>query len=233
LIFTKPIMTMAISFERYDEEFESLCGQIESNLAKVSSSDIESGENSSSNSSSHVKMATTLLAQCDDLIKQMSVEARGSNDKELKKEYLQKVRVCKARYANLKDDVASAQNELDRSSLLSSSSKRNVGDGNENGAKARLLSTNEQLAAQNDTLDRARRVMAETEGVALEITDELGRNREKIASAHSRVRDVSGLTNRARRILRNMQRREVQQKMALYGIGIVLVIVVIVVLKGI
>jgi hypothetical protein len=64
--------------------------------------------------------------------------------------------------------------------------------------------------------------MAETEDVALEITEELARNRETIESTHSRVRGVSSLTNRARRVLVSMQRREVQQKMVVYGIGIAL-----------
>jgi len=64
--------------------------------------------------------------------------------------------------------------------------------------------------------------MAETEDVALEITEELSRNihREAISSASSRVRGVSSFINRARRILVSMKRREVQQKMVVYGIGV-------------
>jgi hypothetical protein len=43
------------------------------------------------------------------------------------------------------------------------------------------------LARQNDTILAAQRSVAETEDVALEITNELARNREKIQSAHSKV----------------------------------------------
>ena len=69
--------------------------------------------------------------------------------------------------------------------------------------------------------------MADTEQVALEITTELGRNRETMESAHGRIKQVSGLTNRARRLLQNMNRRRVQQKLALYTISVLIVLVVI------
>lgn len=38
------------------------------------------------------------------------------------------------------------------------------------------------------------------------------------------VRDVSGMTTSARRLVHNMNRREVQQRCIMYGIGLVLVI---------
>jgi len=96
-----------------------------------------------------------------------------------------------------------------------------------NDHRERLLQTNESLQNQNSTLENARRVMAETEDVAMDITQELARNRETMESARGRVRNVSGLTNRARRVLVSMRRREVQQKMVVYGVGVVGVIVVI------
>jgi vesicle transport through interaction with t-SNAREs protein 1 len=93
-----------------------------------------------------------------------------------------------------------------------------------------LLNANNQIAKQNETLDRARRVMAETEETAMDITEELGRNREKIESSHQRIRDVSGLTNQARRIVQSMSRREVQQKLMMYAVAALLVIAVIVII---
>jgi vesicle transport through interaction with t-SNAREs 1 len=89
-----------------------------------------------------------------------------------------------------------------------------------------LLQKNEELmAAQNDRLERARRTMQETEQVALEITEELGNNRETLTSAHGRIREVSGLTGRAKRVLNRMSQRALQQKMILYAVAIGLVVV--------
>eukprot|EP00542_Grammatophora_oceanica_P017454 CAMPEP_0194029932 /NCGR_PEP_ID=MMETSP0009_2-20130614/3556_1 /TAXON_ID=210454 /ORGANISM="Grammatophora oceanica, Strain CCMP 410" /LENGTH=212 /DNA_ID=CAMNT_0038669755 /DNA_START=34 /DNA_END=672 /DNA_ORIENTATION=+ len=203
-----------IPFERYDDEFKSLVDQVKTSLEGGDSADID--------------FSINVLGQCEDLLKQMSVEARGVDDAASKRELLQKVRVCKAQLANLKDDVRSAKNKQDRAALELSGGEGGGKGGSANAGKERLLQSQNQLQSQNDTLDRARRVMAETEDVALEITTELGRNRETLESAHGRVREVSGLTNRARRLLQNMNRRAVQQKLALYGVGIAICIVVLI-----
>jgi len=215
----------SIPFERYDEEFVELTAQVHAALSKVKG-DIESNPSSAS-LEANVRQASNLLTQCDDLLKQMSIEARGTDDIILKKEYLHKVRICKANLENLKDDYKASKIDAEHSALMSGGQDNDHAGGLSNDAKARLLATNDSLSRQNETLDNARRIMAETEDVALEITEELGRNREKIQSTHSRVRDVSGLTNRARRILHNMNRREVQQRLAIYGVGVVLFIILV------
>ncbi|KAL7540779.1 hypothetical protein ACHAWF_006780 [Thalassiosira exigua] len=134
------------------------------------------------------------------------------------------VRVCKTRLANLRDDCEAAQSHVDRSGLGLEgrdveSGRSGRGSGRGGGGKERLLSGTDSLRSQSETLANARSVMAETEGVALEIAEELGRHRETISSAHGRVREVTGMTNRARRIVQSMGRREVQQKLILYGVA--------------
>jgi vesicle transport through interaction with t-SNAREs protein 1 len=69
--------------------------------------------------------------------------------------------------------------------------------GTSSATKERLLENEELMQKQQESLDRARNVMADTESVAMEITTELSRNRETMESAHGRVKQVSGLTNRA------------------------------------
>jgi len=205
----------SIPFERYEDEFKELTSQVKKCLNN-GGGDIES---------SNLSMAFNLLSQCDDLIKQMSMEAR-SHSKDKKDVFLKQVRVCKAQLDNLRDDAKACQAQMDRSQLRLNDQLNSKN--NSNAHRERLLQTNAALQSQNDTLDRAKRVMAETEETALEITSELGRNRETIASAHSRVRDVSGLTNQARRIVQNMSRREVQQKLAIYVVCVILLIVLII-----
>lgn len=233
----------SIPFERYDEEFASLSSQIKSTLTRLENCngnlsttlDIESLQNNQKDVENDLKLATNLLAQAQDLLQQMTIEARGipSLEKERKQSCLQKVRVCKGNLANLNDDVEKARHEHNRDSLLSSGGGDKGFKKNKNGSrlsddtKERLLSTNSQLQSQNTTLDNARRIMAETEEVAMDITSELARNRETMESASGRVRDVSSLTNQARRVLVSMQRREVQQKMIVYGVGVFLFIMVL------
>ena len=138
----------------------------------------------------------------------MALEAR-SQPPNLKPKLLAQVRTCKSEYQALKQ-------RADKQSLMSTGSTSQS-------ERLLLQKTEDTLAQQNDTLERARRTMAETESVALEITEELGNNRATLLSAHGRVREVSGLTGRARRILAAMNQRAVQQKMITYGVAVGLI----------
>ena len=68
---------------------------------------------------------------------------------------------------SLRADFDSAKQSLDRSGLLAGADSASRED------RSRLLQTTDNLGRQNETLDNARRVMAETEDVALEITEEV------------------------------------------------------------
>lgn len=193
---------MSSTFDRYDDEFSSLIQQIEEGL----------------HSEPPTPYTESLLKQCDDLIKQMALEARSVQEASVKRSLLDKVKKYKAKYQGL-------QAESDRQGLLGSSSQQQ-------GQRERLLlqKNEDMLSRQNETLERARRTMEETEAVAFEITEELGHNREKLMSAHGRVREMTGLTGRASRILTAMNQRAVQQKMVLYGVAVTLVLGFIVLL---
>ena len=152
--------------------------------------------------------------------------------------YITKVRVCKARLANLRDDYERAKSNMERTNLGLSANHRvnnNNGNGNNNNNKNNRMIANANttlLESQSKTLENARSIMAETESVALEITDELSRHRETITSSQSRVRQVTGLTNRARRIVQGMSRREVQQKLILYSVAGVVIVVFLILVYG-
>mmetsp|Transcript_23694 Transcript_23694/g.50243 ORF Transcript_23694/g.50243 Transcript_23694/m.50243 type:complete len:237 (+) Transcript_23694:172-882(+) len=233
-------MSSSIPFERYDEEFLSLTEQVTSKLRGLDpSTSSSSSVPPAATADADLKMAHNLLLQADDLLKQMGLEARGVEDASVKRDLLGKVRVCKTRLANLRDDYESAKGFVERSNLGLGSSDlesgyRNGGgrNGSMGGGKERLLSNTDALQSQSETLANARSIMAETENVALEITEELGRHRETIQSAHGRVRQVTGMTNRARRIVQSMSRREVQQKLILYGVGGTIIVVFLMLIYG-
>ena len=94
--------------------------------------------------------------------------------------------------------------------------------------RQRLLDTNEKLNRQNEMIMNAQRTVAETEEVGLEITTELARNREKIQSAHGKVKDFSSITDSARRLVSSMSRRDVQQRFILFFIAVVLIIAIVI-----
>jgi chromosome segregation ATPase len=193
------------NFERYDDEFSSLIRQIETSLQQPAAPTADPS------------YAQNLLRQCDDLIKQMALEARSSQDPAVKRNLLDKVREYKGQHQSL-------QQEAERRALLGPD-HRGSGSSLHSQRERLLLQQNEDsLEKQNETLERARRTMQETEAVALEITDELGSNRERLSSAHGRIREVSSLTGRARRILVSMNQRALQQRLIIYGVAIGLLV---------
>lgn len=185
------------AFTSYQQEFKALVDQINVGMEDQPPSDY----------------TENLLRQAEDLVKQMAVEARSVSDPNLKRRLLATTKEAKNEHTQLTQ-------AMERHRLLSSASQRSG-----NGKERLLMQQNEDmLANQNETLERARRTMQETESVALEITEELGHNREKLQTAHGRIREVSGLTGRATSILNSMSRRATQQKLVLYGVAVALVL---------
>ena len=229
--------------ERYEEEFNEISSQIQSTLDKLitvqhqSSNDEESVSHDHHSVESDKNLVKNLLSQNKDLLKQMTIEARSiskQSNSSADGNEAKILRVCKAKHANLTDDVERVVADLNRSFLLASGQNGNNNNSRNkhDGTKEKLLHATNSLNSQNQTLDNARKVLLDTEHTALEITEELSRNREKISSAHSRVRDVGTMTNRARRVLHNMTRRDVQQKMVVYCIGGVLVMAALYLIFG-
>ena len=224
---------MSETFQRYDDEFATLTKQVKSSFNDNNNNngggggggykdDEESGTTTETTNTS----AGDMLDQCDELLQQMALEARSSEtDAGVKRELLVKVR-------NYKNEIKSLKDENNKRSLMSSRNNSGIGGGNNNNSqKQKLLQQQEMMTNQNNQLDSARRVLQETEQVALEIGEELQSNRATIESAHGRVRQVTTLTGRARRVVASMNQRAVQQKMLLYGLAASVVIVFFIFIK--
>lgn len=109
----------------------------------------------------------------------MEVEVR-SHDSATRKVLTEKVKQYKRVLGSLQADFSKVKEESERNDLFS---------GTKSGAdRQRLLNTNEKLNRQNETILSAQRSVAETEDVAMDITNELSRNREKIESSREKVR---------------------------------------------
>lgn len=203
-------------FEAYDQEFNSLSQDISNNV-----SELRNYSTNAEKSSSLTRHIEALLSQASDLMKQMQVEVR-SHDPATRKVLTDKVSQYKKTLESLRTDFETARDEASKASLVSG--------GKSLEHRQRMLNTNEKLSNQNDTILNAHRTVEETIGVAIDITQELGRNREKIESAHSKVREFAGITDTARRLIHSMSRREVQQRFILGFIAIVLIVAIIIVI---
>mmetsp|Transcript_7367 Transcript_7367/g.6604 ORF Transcript_7367/g.6604 Transcript_7367/m.6604 type:complete len:214 (+) Transcript_7367:62-703(+) len=199
-------------FDAYDSEYGALSRDIIKNISELKQLSSDNKEKSSN----LIRHIDALLIQAADLIKQMEIEVR-SHDAGTRKALNEKVSEYKKSLLSLRNDYDRTKEKSQRSSLIGDKSIEQ---------RERLLKTNDKLAIQNELILNATRTVAETEEVGMEITKELARNREKIESSRARAREFSGITDSARRLLSVMQRREVQQKMMLGGLAVVLIIAI-------
>lgn len=206
-------------FEAYKQEFSSLQKEIRKNIDEFRDCDVESGFTTKD------RQVEALLAQANDLLKQMEVEVR-SQDASKRKELSETVMGYKTSIATMKGEHVTVKQKLEREELVGSGSVGNKSNYNKE-QRQRLLDTNDKINRQNEKILSAQRTVAETEEVGAEIIDELGRNREKIQSSHNKIKDFVGLTDSARRILASMSRRENHQKLTIVFICVALLIIIV------
>ena len=82
------------------------------------------------------------------------------------------------------------------------SSARYIGD------RRRLEHVNEKLMKQSETLERCHNIVNETEAVGVDILNELGENREKLAEVKDKSKEIDGMLDDASTRMKRMQRRE-------------------------
>eukprot|EP00611_Tribonema_gayanum_P010923 TRINITY_DN21026_c0_g1_i1.p1 TRINITY_DN21026_c0_g1~~TRINITY_DN21026_c0_g1_i1.p1 ORF type:complete len:221 (-),score=36.92 TRINITY_DN21026_c0_g1_i1:872-1534(-) len=214
---------MTSIFESYHEEFVTLTTDLSRNISHASTY-----ETNPAARSGQLRQANVLLGQADDLLKQMEVEARSTPDAPIRRDLQAKVASYKKSLASVRRDYQTAVEKTERQGLMSTADGLEAGASKEH--RERLLKTGDKLNEQSEMLANSKRTILEIEGVAGEITTELGRNRETIQSAHGKVREVSAMTANARRLVHNMSKREVQQRFILWGIALLLLLAVILVI---
>lgn len=83
---------------------------------------------------------------------------------------------------------------------------------------------------QTETLLQSKRTLADTEEVAMGITENLASNRQTILSAHEKVHATGGFIGQSQSLLRRMQHRESRRKLILTGLFVFLILVFILIL---
>eukprot|EP00904_Undaria_pinnatifida_P004519 jgi/Undpi1/14068/HiC_scaffold_9.g03719.m1 len=214
---------MSSIFDAYDEEFLALTQDIGNNISHLATYETDSVKKRT-----QLTHVDALIGQAGDLLKQMEIEVRSTQDASTKKELAGKISSYKKTLQSLRGDYRKAVEKQEREGLLGGKEGMFAQGGASQEQRDRLLQATDRLDGQGRRLEDSKRTMMEIEDTAMEITMELGRNREKIGEVHDKVRDVSGMTTSARRLVHSMSRRETQQKFMMYSIGLLLVIGVMV-----
>lgn len=147
-------------------------------------------------STSNKDEVDSLVGKSRDLLQLASIEARGiTEDRSLRNELLEAVKDGKNQLEALH------QVHLKGELLATPAAVVSVSSGS-----CRLQSNEDTLARQNETLERARKSMQETEEIGREVTGQLGENRDKLESTQSKVNELQSMTGRAGELLKSMSR---------------------------
>ena len=213
---------MTSLFDGYDEEYQSITNDISKKISEVSTYETDPDKNTAS-----LKQIGRLVGQANQLIDQMNLEVR-SLEAATRKQLQKKVRQYKTSLNSLEDDYRRVREKHEREGLLGAGADGVGGLSAEH--RSRMADTTERMQGSSRALEMAITTVQETEDVALGITDELGRNREKIISAHNKVRQTSSLTDTARSLVSRMTRRDKQHKCMMYGLMLFMLIAIIIAL---
>lgn len=144
-----------------------------------------------------------LMKQACDLIKQIDVEVRSSDGGQ-RRQLSERARPLREQLKRLQADYRETTERVEREDLLGGA-KLGSKDA---AARGRLVEANEQAGRQTQMIRSALEMAQDTEQVAIDITSELGRNRETIANIRGHISETSGTyTIRLLAILRNWCRR--------------------------
>ncbi len=170
-------------FDAYDEEFAAVTGEISRQIFHV-----RTYEEDDRTRQNILRSLDAQLGQALDLMKQMEVEVRSTENPHEKCTLHDRVLSYKKTMLSLRGDFQE---------VLELEQKRGLMQGAGNGSpsslnqfqQARMEQAGQQLDEQIRMLEDGKGMVFEMEEVANDITQDLSRNRETIKSAHGKVRD--------------------------------------------
>lgn len=144
-----------------------------------------------------------------------------------------KIRTYKDSLATLQKDLKQAEDKFSRNSLMggrSGEDGRPLDYDKSQASRDRMQATTDKLRGSSNVLDDANRRIEETLEVGVGIVTELDRNRETLNRVRNNAGEVGSQLDVARRILRGMNKRELQNKIAVVVFALVMIGIIAVVI---
>lgn len=176
-----------------------------------------------------IRQINSDIATAKQCISDMELAARSS-DPVNRKALGDKIRIYKGSMTSIQKDLSEAEARFNRAALIpdrDNSSSLNFTASQ--GQRERMAESTQRLNQGTDMLLEADRQIAGMQEVGISIMTELNRNRETLARIHGNASEASGTLDTAKRILRNMSRREIHTKIALGAFSVFLIGIIAVV----
>jgi vesicle transport through interaction with t-SNAREs protein 1 len=210
---------MSELFETYEREFCDLSGAITCDLNDLQTL-----------GTSRQKTAelTAKFATLQEALRNMELEL-ASLPAAKKAQLSVRLRNFQANAANLKKEFEKAQTAAGRKELLSSANPARYISPTDLEHRDRLQATTDKLSRQNETLKKARGILADTEDIADDTKERLKKQREDMQRTLNTVRETNTEMTRTRKILSLIQRRSLMNKLIMIAVILVLILAVVLV----
>jgi len=165
-----------------------------------------------------------LLEEANDLIEQIEVESHatsGDNRKQVTKNLANYRRDYDTHTKNLRKAKMTYTDNEARSELL---------EGDEH--KGAMMSNTEKLDRASRRLDDGYKIAMETEQVGQDILNNLAQDKEKIQRSRARLQTADSSLTQSSRLLNNMYRRVIQNKVMTAAIGLIIVVIIVFAVYG-
>lgn len=206
----------------YETELQSLLDRSSAQLDDLKHASTTDGQQDMRTQRAAYQQLEVQLQQAESLLRRIDMGTSDDNAAES----LSNKRQC---LKKLRKSFEKAKSTFEREEIFNSRGS-NGGSGGAVGPSQAERQRFEQVTARmessNDALMETRRALADTEDVAMDITQELGRNRETLLSAHGKLKTTGGVIVQAGRILRNLQKREARRKVIMGGLIVLMIFVI-------
>eukprot|EP00614_Pseudopedinella_elastica_P020513 CAMPEP_0172630218 /NCGR_PEP_ID=MMETSP1068-20121228/172581_1 /TAXON_ID=35684 /ORGANISM="Pseudopedinella elastica, Strain CCMP716" /LENGTH=184 /DNA_ID=CAMNT_0013441009 /DNA_START=45 /DNA_END=599 /DNA_ORIENTATION=+ len=169
-----------------------------------------------------------------DVVKQMEIHGRGLKKPANRGLIADRCKGYRATLRSLRSEYEAAVAQHEKELLICTGAPSHTDaeldleygmlEGEGDDQKERLISAEDKLHRSASNIKRSLEVLAETEAVGRDISAELSRSRETIESASARVKAADEITSQARRVIRSMSQREVQQRLVMVCLVVMLLV---------
>ncbi|TPP57475.1 Vesicle transport through interaction with [Fasciola gigantica] len=218
---------MASLFETYERQYGNLTSEITLNLSRIPRLHDDERRRV-------VGETSLLFDETKDLIEQMMLEVQEL-PQETREKYSTRLQFFQKELSRLSEEF-----KKPKYSARSSGVQNDAYEFDEEGLReevlfdsdmrARLLENTERLAKTGDRLQSGLKVALQTEEVGGNILNDLSEQREKLQRSRSRLRQADGDLEKSSRVISEMTRKILQNRVLLAGIGFFIIIVFIVAL---
>jgi len=207
------------AFGDYEQEFKTLCAQLPTRI-----NTLVQYESNADKAQTEIRRIMSDLATAKQRVSDMEM-ANRSIPEPTRKELGNKIRGYKDSLATLQKDLKQAEDKFSRSALMAGrgDADRPLDYDKSQSQRDRMQATTDKLRGSSTVLDDANRRIEETLEVGVGVVSELDRNRETLNRVRGNAGEVGGQLDVARRILRGMNKRELQNKIALVVFALVMI----------